>query len=331
VPLTPGPEEPTSRHPTPGTQSDVNSELVLTPGGWRPRSQVHSVESGHHISGKGGRLRKVETSTGEIVEDYGETSKDQHPRITPPKKKPDPSAPLTDTGWILNTGWSNLSGEPIAYFSTSWAVPSAPPADDNQVIFLFNGLEQSGDGSTPLGPYILQPVLQWGNSYAGGGNYWAITNWYVNGPGGTALYTSPLIQVNPGDVLQGVMTLTGQSGSDFSYKSSFIGYPGVDLTVTDIDELKWACETLECYGLSQCSDYPDAQLTVMYDIEIKTGSSVATSTDAAVAWQAVTNFADCGQNCVIVSNNSPGGAVNLYYGAMGAVQAPILALLLNKT
>ena len=184
-------------------------------------------------------------------------------------------------------------------------------------MFLFNGLEQSGSGAVPEGPYILQPVLQWGPSYAGGGAYWSITNWYVDGEGGTALY-KPLINVSPGDVLQGVMTLTGQSGSEFSYQSSFIGYSSADLTVTDIDELTWACETLECYGpgntsLTQCSDYPNTALTAMYDIEIKVGNSVATSTDATIAWQAATNFTDCGQNCLIISDASPGGAVYLFY------------------
>jgi hypothetical protein len=36
-------------------------------------------------------------------------------------------------------------------------------------------------------------------------------------------------------------------------------------------------------------------------------------TDAAVDWQAQTNFTDCGQNCIVVSDDSPGGAVYLYY------------------
>jgi hypothetical protein len=34
--------------------------LVMTPGGWRPKSKVHFVEPGHHISGKDGRLQKIQ-------------------------------------------------------------------------------------------------------------------------------------------------------------------------------------------------------------------------------------------------------------------------------
>ena len=89
------------------------------------------------------------------------------------------------------------------------------------------------------------------------GAYWAIANWYVPAPSlGLPSMKSSLIQVNPGDVLQGVMTCTSQTGSEFSYVSSFVGYPSIDLTVTDVDELQWSFETLECYGLTQCSDYP---------------------------------------------------------------------------
>jgi hypothetical protein len=55
----------------------------------------------------------------------------------------------------------------------------------------------------------------------------------------------------------GVMTCTGQSGSEYSYKSSFVGHPTADVTVSDIDQLTWAYETLECYSLTTCTDYPN--------------------------------------------------------------------------
>jgi hypothetical protein len=93
---------------------------------------------------------------------------------------------------------------------------------------------QSGSGA-----HIIQPVLQWGPSAAGGGNYWAITNWYADGQGGAASF-KPLIRVNPGDVVQGVKTCTGQSDSEYSYKSSFVGHPTADVTVSDVDQLTWA-------------------------------------------------------------------------------------------
>lgn len=213
---------------------------------------------------------------------------------------------LADEGWIENTEWRNGGSDPIISFTTSWIVPPEPASGDGQTVYLFNGMQPDSSA------HILQPVLQWGSSKAGGGNYWSIANWYADGKGGQAVYMSP-IQVSPGTVLRGVMTCTGQSSSGYNYICQFVGYPGIDITVTDVPELTWAFQTLECYELEQCSDYPDTPLTAMYGIEIETGTPGSSGTDATIRWQGITKFNDCGQNCVVVSNDSPGGAVYLYY------------------
>lgn len=48
------------------------TDLVLTPGGWRPKSKVHQIEPGQHIDAGGGRLKIVDTATGKIIKDLGE-------------------------------------------------------------------------------------------------------------------------------------------------------------------------------------------------------------------------------------------------------------------
>src|SRR5262249_52103009 len=134
-------------------------------------------------------------------------------------------------------------------------------------------------------------VLQWGPSYAGGGNYWSIANWYADGQGGQSVVKSP-IQVNPGTVLQGVMTCTGHSNLGYNYTCRFIGYLSIDITVTNVPELTWAYQALECYGsqsnppnpLTNCSDYPATSWTSMYNIEIKTGTPGSSGTDATINW-----------------------------------------------
>jgi hypothetical protein len=297
-------------------QNAGDEEMVITPGGPRPKSMVHYIEPGHHVSSEGGRLKMIHTATAKVVKDFGEIpkhNKQSESRVVraKPLNKLGGGAtpgPITD-GWIINSEWTNTTGNPISYFSSKWVVPPAPATDNGQLVYLFNGIQQTNSG-----PFILQPVLQWGNSPAGGGSNWAITNWYVDGQGGLALHGS-LVNVNPGDELQGVMTLTGQSGGTCDYQSSFIGNPTADLTVTGIDELKWANETLECYGFSAFSDYPDTDLTAFYDIEIKlrTSNSPVTDVEANINWLADNSVTDNGQQCVIVSNDSPAGEVYLYY------------------
>ena len=291
--------------------------LVMTPGGWRPKSKVHFVEPGHHISGKDGRLQKIHTASGKMVADYGTVSNrkwekrgpgaPQAPGAPHAPGAPGTRAPFPDDGWIVDCGWSNTSSDAISYMSTEWVVPPPPTTDVGQTIYLFNGLEQSGSGGSPEGPFILQPVLQWGPSEAGGGSYWSITNWYAGGPGDPALYGT-LVQVNPGDSLQGIMTLTSQSGTNFNYTSVFAGQSAADLTVTDIAELTWACETLECYGITQPSDYPATLMTAMTNIEVKVGTA-----EASLDWSVLNSFTDNGQQCLVISNASPGGDVYLFY------------------
>jgi hypothetical protein len=45
------------------------------------------------------------------------------------------------------------------------------------------------------------------------------------------------------------MTCTGQSvttsGTEYKYKSSFVGHPDVDVTQTDVPELTWAYDVLK--------------------------------------------------------------------------------------
>jgi hypothetical protein len=257
---------------------------VLTPGGYRPRSVVHRVEPGHKLDGAQGRLRTLDPS-GAVLADH--------------VARRGAVAPALGSGWIVYADWSNTTGTPVSRFATTWTVPPAPATQSGQTIFLFNGIQNS--------TMIYQPVLQWGPSAAGGGNYWAVASWYADGQGGQAFYTS-LVQVNPGDVLVGVMTLTGQAGAAFNYDCNFQGIANTDLPIQNVDELTWCAETLEAYSLTQCSDYPNTADTAMTNIALQTGGTSPTLT-----WTAVNAVTDCGQQAIVASNANPGGEVDLYY------------------
>jgi hypothetical protein len=79
-------------------------------------------------------------------------------------------------------------------------VPNAPSIQQGQTLFYFGGLEDAN------GMFVMQPVLQWGSSGAGGGNYWSYANW-LYGSGYIDGHTN-LTSANPGDVLFTWMTLT---------------------------------------------------------------------------------------------------------------------------
>jgi len=278
-------------------------DLVLTPGGLRPRGQVHLIEDGAVIDGTDDRLRKLGTS-GEMLTDFGVLQRRPPgvPLLPANVAHPEPKVmPALGSGWITYASWTNATGTPVSSFSTAWVVPDPPATQSGQLIFLFSGIQNE--------TMIYQPVLQWGVSAAGGGSYWAVASWYVDGQGGLALHSN-LVRVNPGDSLVGVMTLTGQSGGHFSYNCVFEGIANASLPITNVDQLTWFIETLECYGITKASDYPDAAVTEMKDISIATGSA-----NPALTWGVNDVVTDCGQHTVIQSDSSTAGIVELnYYG-----------------
>lgn len=194
--------------------------------------------------------------------------------------KPTPSADAVEplqTGWVAYADWTNTGSSPISSFTTTWTVPAAPTSNHGQTVFLFNSIEPAS------GNAILQPVLQYGPSAAGGGTYWAVASWYL--VGSQTYYTTP-VRTSAGATLNGVITLTSVSGSKYNYVTSFSNVSGTSLTATGSAQLVWATETLEAYAVSSISDYP-AGSTVFSNINIQTSAGTP-----AVTWSAVSDSAD---------------------------------------
>lgn len=256
---------------------------VLTPGGYRDRRLVHRLLPNHALDASLGAARQFDLTTRAFVQ-------------TPQLSLNAAELPTFTSGWIAYAVWINMSGQPVTSFRTSWRVPKAPITDSGQTIFLFNGID-------PIDPSraILQPVLQWGPSAAGGGSYWSIASWYV--ANGVAFHTT-LIPVAEDQELVGVMRLMKRNGARFNYASEFEGIPSTTLPVHNVEELVWFNQTLEAYSVTQCSDYPASSATAMYDISIQTGASSPT-----FSWEAVHNSTECGQNVSI----TPSGVVEIRY------------------
>jgi hypothetical protein len=276
------------------------TDLVLTPGGYRSSGVVHNIELGSVIDGLGNRFRKLDLISGAVLEDHGElVLKPSGQPLMPLNVAKNPSVvPALGSGWIVYASWTE-NASPVSLFTTSWTVPPPPAVESGQTIFLFNGIQNAS--------MIYQPVLQWGPSAAGGGNYWAVACWYADGQGGQSFYSS-LVKVNPGQVLTGVMTETGKSANGFNYNCQFTGIANTSLPIQNVQQLTWCVETLECYSLQVCANYPQTCRTAMKNIEIQAGGKTVTP-----AWSATNSVTDCGQHAVVVSNASPGGEVDLFY------------------
>jgi hypothetical protein len=239
------------------------------------------------------------------------------PQVTPRRQETSPEIgqpAFTEVdGWVAFTSWSNNSGQPVSSFSTTWTVPPAPAIAGNQTIFLFNGIQNS--------TMIYQPVLQWGSSAAGGGQYWAIASWYADGQNGHVFH-SDLVQVNVGTSLTGVMTLVRSyqsptGGRLFDYHCTFTGYTHTVLDIQGVEELTWLCETLEAYGITDCSQFPYTNSTSFTAINLQTGTATPN-----LAWAANTPHAECGELAAVVSNAAAGGEVDIWYKFAVTIDGP---------
>ena len=311
--------------PAPGTSESMKpralNDVVLTPGGYRPRSLVHEIAPGNVVDAGAGPVRQLHAS-GDVVAEYAPIAPHTDGRPLMPLNIVTARAaglqadadvvPALGEGWISYAYWTNNSGHPVSRFATTWVVPPAPATDHGQTIFLFNGIQNS--------TMIYQPVLQWGPSAAGGGSYWAVASWYADGQTGTSFHSS-LVRVNVGDVLVGVMTLTGQQGTQFSYNCEFVGIANASLPISNVAELTWNIETLEAYGVQQASDYPNTNFTALFGIDLQNGVG-----HPAVSWTAVNAVTDVGQSARVVSNANPGGEVDIYYNARVAASSSTAAI-----
>jgi hypothetical protein len=209
------------------------------------------------------------------------------------------------TGWIAATLWDapcdlgfggSCTQEYVNWDQTNWVVPPAPTDNDNQLIYLFNGIENA--------QYILQPVLQWGVSPAGGGAYWATTCWYVWSSGA---WHGGLDTHSVGDSIHGWMSQSPSAELGLYSLSCGVG-SGDALDVGFSSLLFEATETLEAYRISQCGDYPNTSLTQFSSIYLTTNKGTP-----SLSWSTQNNVTDCGQSASVVSNSNPGGVVDIYY------------------
>lgn len=267
---------------------NVTAGLVSTPWGFRPLSRVHIVEKGQTVRVVNGVPHIVDLATNKFVEAA-------EPAVGPE------ALPDLGSGWITWAAWINDTGAPITSFRATWPVPYPPKTQKWQILYLFNGIE-----TYPAKNGILQPVLQWGSTAAGGGEFWSVASWYVWS--WTQWYCTNAIPVNVDDALIGAMTLEGQTGSTFSYNCEFQGIEGTDLHVQNIDELRDCRIALEAYYIQQCSDYPDQDITPFRGIDIETRGG-----QPPVTWGPVNRVTDCGQETVVVRDHSPTGGVDICY------------------
>lgn len=281
------------------SDSNPQDEIVNTPFGPALKSKVHYVPINCHLNNKKNtQVQMVKTKSGSIVGVYGNLNR---------TKKSIEINSYKD-GWNTYAVYGKyIIDKPSTYFSAKWIVPS-PPKESDQLLYFFNallGMDFLENGNHF--DHIIQPVLQWGLSPAGGGKYWAICNWYVND---LDYFHDSLIVVNSGTLLEGVLKQTSTSNNRFSYNSSFSGYP-TGLQVDDLPQLQLAYVALESYKAESSDEYPTNQKIKFFDIHLDTDAK-----NTKIPWDLYKDEKSpsvLGQFTKVTNPSSDGGEIEIYF------------------
>jgi hypothetical protein len=275
------------------TQAALEEDYLPTPAGYYHRTCIHDVENGSTVDQHG----NVTLPDGSAYQ-------------TPPcryraRSNLSASQPV-DNGWV-EAAFFNVGNWVGAMYVDNWTTPAVPEMQysGNQVLFLFPGI---------LSPNrILQPVLQYGVSAAGGGNFWAVSSWSCDN--GQNCYHSSLVSVSPGTALGGSVTSYDcDGGGHCTYTINSI------VNGTAVSQLNWrdgdvysqtVGGALEVYNLYTCGNYPSNGPTTFSGIAIYD----ANLTQVIPSW----GPSVWGQspNCSFGINSASNSVTTLYTGGCG--------------
>lgn len=246
---------------------------------------VHELPSGSSIV-------SLEDGSHHVTLPGGET------KLFPPCEQasvaqPSPKGPQWRTWTEYSTNTSQIN-----YFSGYFTVPHRPRAS-GQTLFFWLGVEDASRSE------VLQPVLQFGPSGAGGGAYYALASWFVTS---TNNFHSTLVRSAPGHVIEGTLIATGNKW----HVEAFDVTTGYNASLfhtlrTPVYESKAYC-TLEAASFSSCSQYPAAQRAIQFS-SLKL---LTTSGRVQPHWQAGAARGRTCQEHAVVSSSSQ---VSLYFNS----------------
>lgn len=178
-------------------------EFLATPNGRVHRSCVHVVDSGAEIDPSG----RVTSAAGESTQlapcRYAVRDR-RGPGPAAPAATPGPSANSVaeSSNWI-ETASAQIPTNGFGFNWThsvrgNWRVPPAPRQFASQTVFLLIGAAPQNNAA------LLETVLQYGASAAGGGNFWSTFLAYSSDSTGNVVMTNAR-RVNVGDLIQGLV------------------------------------------------------------------------------------------------------------------------------
>jgi len=209
----------------------------------------------------------------------------------------DPASSGFRGGWQV---YAKMNVTDLKQFTGQWTVPNAPEKYTGQTVFLFTGLQNEDwvppdDG--PKGKFdIIQPVLQYGPSSAGGGKYWMISSWYVplGGFWDESVFSTPKI-VHEGDVIFGNMTRTvSNTPTSWTIDTYVVGNASSHTSIT-VNKPRLSTQPFAYVTFESYADYDELNCS-MWPTKVATFSNLAMEGDLeeGMNWSLVQKDTICG-------------------------------------
>jgi hypothetical protein len=229
------------------------SGWVQVPGELIRPDCVHEIPNGAAVEVRDDQTTVDVTLDGVLMAHYDACP--QEAMVTRPRTRTEvlAHAPGMGNGRIEADLWNVPleANDDIDYLAGAWTVPSYP-LESGALIYLFNGIESSSGG------WMLQPVLQYGTSPAGGGDFWAVASWLVSS---NQAFHTPLKTVFPGNSIKGYIEMPDISGSakhwEVEARDTTTGANSYVSAYVSEQHWTWAyAGVLEAYNVTSCGQFP---------------------------------------------------------------------------
>jgi len=242
------------------------------------RQNVHIVPSGSKIS---------RTEKGVNVAELGNGKDHFFPASPSRHQKRNVNPGLVTSIWGTGTAYS--------YFSSYWFVPPKPTNVGGQVLYFYNGLENSAETE------ILQATLQWNKGLA---NQWSVAVWYGynSSSGYDYISSAAVVPVNPGDLINGWIYKNSSIWTVAIYQN-YAQVANIAVSFSTVSTtLDYAYYGIEAYSVTNCNQFPPSNyLTFSYNDLQDSGKTVTNPGFGAWTYPSATN-------CTVgtlISTNTP--------------------------
>ena len=261
---------------------------------------VHEVPKGARVEiSEGGQITGDVTLKGRVIAHYDPCPEAAIPTREVAMADNTPSSPPIFWYGKVEGAQESLTlgaSDNIDWESAEFWVPSTPKSN-GALIYIHNGI------ATATQDWVLEPVLQYGTSPAGGGNYWAIVSWMI---GPTGAWHSPGETVHTGNLLHAYTQQTGSKNGIQYWTSEVFDLSTNAFTYLNAwsSGLHWTLAyegVLEAYYATSCSQLPRDGLVHFFYNQVYHGYPYYWNVPLAFA--GFINQTGC-SNWVDVNNNS---------------------------